>query len=62
MGESKGKGGARKPYSKPEIKQVRLVLEEAVLATGCKTVSTTSGSGPTGIGCLARGCGGLNGT
>jgi hypothetical protein len=27
----------RKAYRKPEVEQVRLALEEAVLATGCKT-------------------------
>lgn len=31
---------SRKPYQKPRIEKVRLVLEEAVLGTGCKTDGT----------------------
>ena len=34
---------ARRPYRKPQLEQVQLVAEEAVLA-GCKT--RTSGNGP----------------
>jgi len=37
----------KKPYVKPEVKQVPLRPEEAVLGN-CKG---TSGSGPTGAGC-----------
>ena len=37
----------KKPYLKPEIKQVQLKPEEAVLG-GCKT---TSGAGPSKIRC-----------
>lgn len=34
----------RKPYVKPKIEQVSLVLEEAVLGTGCK-IETLDGLG-----------------
>ncbi|MCU0488761.1 MAG: hypothetical protein MUE67_07400 [Anaerolineales bacterium] len=34
----------RKPYVKPKIEQVSLVLEEAVLGTGCK-IETLDGMG-----------------
>jgi len=37
----------RKAYAKPKIEQVRLVLEEAVLGTGCKT-TTQDGPHATG--------------
>lgn len=30
----------RKPYTKPKMEQVRLVLEEAVLGFGCKMAGT----------------------
>lgn len=38
----------RRPYSKPEIEQVQLIPEEAVL-TSCKT--STGGPGRPGVGC-----------
>jgi hypothetical protein len=31
---------SRRPYQKPRIEKVRLVLEEAVLGTGCKSDGT----------------------
>jgi hypothetical protein len=37
----------RKPYHKPQIEQVRLSLEEAVLGSGCKTDGS---SGPNASG------------
>ena len=39
----------KKPYHKPEIEKVSLVLEEAVLATTCRIPEDT---GPQGSGCL----------
>jgi hypothetical protein len=38
----------KKPYQKPEIEQVHLLVEEAVLRI-CKN---TSGSGPARLGCI----------
>ncbi len=38
----------KKPYHKPEIEKVNLVLDEAVLATGCKF---EGGFGPFGTDC-----------
>jgi hypothetical protein len=38
---------SRKPYVRPEVEQVRLVLDEAVLGSGCKT-SGMSGPNQTG--------------
>lgn len=34
--------GVKKPYAKPQVKQVNLVPEEAVLL-GCKTTTSPSG-------------------
>jgi hypothetical protein len=42
----------KKPYAKPEIKQVALRPEEAVLAA-CKATSGSGGSGPGGGNCRA---------
>jgi hypothetical protein len=36
----------RKVYIKPSIEQVRLVLEEAVLGTGCKTTESNGSQEP----------------
>jgi hypothetical protein len=52
----------RKLYKKPQVTQVRLVPEEAVLISGCKTSSTTSNAGPSGTGCFNRSCSASNGT
>jgi hypothetical protein len=38
----------RKPYRKPEIEEVQLVAEEAVLA-GCKTLTGIGGPNSTGV-------------
>jgi hypothetical protein len=35
--QSKSKIRVRRPYHKPKVEKVALVLEEAVLGTGCKT-------------------------
>jgi hypothetical protein len=43
-------GGAKRPYEKPEIKQVALRPEEAVLGA-CKATSGGGGSGPGGGNC-----------
>lgn len=40
----------RRPYRKPEIKQLKLMPEEAVL-TGCKTTGTGSTSNKNDGGC-----------
>ena len=46
----KTKGGtARRPYQPPQLEQVELVIEEAVLKGGCK--NPNSPTGPTGTGC-----------
>jgi hypothetical protein len=50
--ESSGK--ARKPYSKPQVHQVKLHIEEAVLQA-CKTVPTDT-SGKTNQYCGHSGC------
>jgi len=42
-----GSGKRKKPYTRPEVKQVPLRPEEAVLGN-CKT---TGSSGPSGAGC-----------
>jgi hypothetical protein len=44
--EKKDAWSPKKPYTKPEVKQVQLKPEEAVLG-GCKTAPTASG-GQTG--------------
>lgn len=36
---------ARKPYLKPRVKRVNLVVKEAVLASGCKTLSGMAAAG-----------------
>ena len=36
MTEKKGQAASRRPYRKPQLEQVQLVAEEAVLV-GCKT-------------------------
>jgi hypothetical protein len=41
----------KKPYTKPEVKQIRLVAEEAILG-GCKI---NQASGPSGNNCRQRG-------
>ena len=55
----------KKVYVKPQIERVRLLAEEAVLASGCKTATTTSGESP-GIpstqGCVLRNCSAIDGT
>ena len=43
-------GGEKRPYEKPEIKQVALRPEEAVLGA-CKSASGGSGGGPGGGNC-----------
>lgn len=48
----------RKFYVKPQIEQVRLVLEEAVLGTGCKSATSAGPSDPCEINfttCLING-------
>jgi hypothetical protein len=50
--ESRGK--ARKPYSKPQVHQVKLHIEEAVLQA-CKTVPTDT-SGKANQYCGHSGC------
>ena len=40
MTEKNGVTTTRRPYRKPQLEQVQLVAEEAVLA-GCKTVNRT---------------------
>lgn len=42
--------GEKRPYEKPEVKQVALRPEEAVLGA-CKTSSGAGGSGPGGGNC-----------
>jgi len=39
---------SRKPYHKPLIEQVRLVLDEAVLGSGCKIGNNDGPIGDTG--------------
>ncbi len=46
---------ARKPYHKPEVTKVKLVPEEAVLAT-CKTTGTVIGP-PSFANCFVTGLG-----
>lgn len=41
---------SRKPYRKPKIERIRLTLEDSVLGTGCKNVST---AGPDQADCFA---------
>jgi len=48
------KGKERKHYKKPEIKQVKLVIDEAVL-TNCKTAAGDT-SGKKGAGCNVAQC------
>jgi hypothetical protein len=45
-----GTDGPKQPYEKPEIKQVALRPEEAVLGA-CKTTSGGGGAGPGGGNC-----------
>lgn len=48
----------RKSYVKPQIEQVRLALEEAVLGTGCKSSSSNGPTDPCAVGlntCLIEG-------
>ena len=40
----------REPYSKPEIQEVQLRIQEAVLAAGCKSIQLTVVQGFTGFG------------
>ena len=41
---------SRKPYSKPLVERVNLVLEDAVLSSGCKTISTSNPQAVTCVG------------
>ena len=50
--ETKGKN--RKNYKKPQINQVNLIIEEAVLQA-CKTIAGDT-SGKKGAGCTAANC------
>ena len=36
----------RKPYTKPAVERVHLVIEEAVLGTGCKSLSLNGYENP----------------
>jgi hypothetical protein len=40
----------RKPYIKPTVEAVNLVLEEAVLGTGCKTATSGGPTDPCTVG------------
>jgi hypothetical protein len=51
MTEKKGRVASRRPYRKPQLEQVKLVAEEAVLV-GCKTKKAT---GPDAGPCNATG-------
>ena len=51
--EQKPNGDKKRPYQRPEVKEVKMVVEEA-LAPGCKTPASL---GPTGANpCLAPQC------
>ena len=53
--------GIRRPYRKPGIEFIEINGDQ-VLATGCKTSFTASGSGGgIAIGCTLRSCGGVDG-
>lgn len=50
------KASARKPYEKPQIKQVKLETVEAILGTGCWL---PTGQGATDGFCQTAGCSGI---
>ena len=53
LNQVESKKESRKPYVKPRMEQVQLLPEEAVLAGGCKTDTS---SGPSVPGCELGGC------
>jgi len=46
----------RKPYVKPEIEQVRLLLQDTVLGIGCKTANNTTPNQNAQPHCAIAGC------